>query len=179
MAMDAFQLLGLPRELDLDPAIVRARLQELSLTRHPDRGGDAVDYSQLVEAASILSSPARRWSHWAELEGWARRGHIVEMEPSMADEFHRVGELLARAREVAQAKTKAGSALAKAMVERKSMALFSELSEKISAISTREDALLARAKVGLTATEAGKLSGDLACLARWLKELREAASSLA
>lgn len=177
--MDAFQVLGLPRDLTLDPDTVRARFQELSLAHHPDRGGDTTTYSRLVEAAAILGTHARRWSHWAELQGWKRADRIVEMDEAIADEFNRVGDLLARARELTRTKPKAESALARAMVERKSMLLFGELSAKISEISAKEEGILARAKDGLSADQAGELSGQLACLGRWLKELREAIGILA
>ena len=177
--MDAFQALGFPRELDLDPDAVRARFQERSLELHPDRGGNAEDYGELVEAAAILGNHARRWRHWAELQGWNRAEKIVEMDDSIADEFNRVGDLLARSREIVRAKLKADSALAKAMVERKSMPMVAELSEKISAIAGKEAGILARAREEISPAEAVELSGQLACLARWTSELREAVASLA
>jgi hypothetical protein len=177
--MDAFEVLGLPRDLTLDPETVRARFQELSLARHPDRGGDTATYRGLVEAAAILGTHARRWSHWAELHGWKRGDRIVGMDEAIGGEFNRVGELLARAREVARIKPKAESALARAMVERKSMLLFGELSAKIAEISAKEEGILARARDGLSPDQAGELSGQLACLARWLRELREAIGTLA
>lgn len=179
MAMDAFQILGFPRELQINPGVVRARFQERSLELHPDRGGEAGNYRELVEAAAMLGNHARRWAHWAELEGWSRGDKIMEMDATMADEFNRVGDLLARSREVARAKSAAESALAKAMQERKSMLLLGELTGKISEISGKEDEILARANDGLSAAEAGKLSGQLACLARWTTELREAVATLA
>ncbi|MFM7182586.1 MAG: hypothetical protein ACKO2G_14135 [Verrucomicrobiales bacterium] len=177
--MDAFRILGFPRELDLDPEAVRTRFQEISLTRHPDRGGNAVDYSEVVEAAAILGNNARRWSHWAELGGWKKGGKIVEMDDAIAAEFNRVGELLARARDVVQAKPKAETAIAKAMVERKAMLLVGEVSAKLSEISAKENAILALGKDSISPSEAGTLSGQLAALARWTRELREAVAMLA
>jgi curved DNA-binding protein CbpA len=177
--MDAFRVLGFPRELDLDPEVVRARFQELSLARHPDRGGNTDDYRELVEAAAILGNHARRWRHRAELDGWERDGKIVEMDESIAGEFNRVGDLLARTREATDAKSAATSALAKAMAERKSMLLLGELSAKISEIAGRERTILARANEELSPAETGGLSVQLACLARWTTELREAVASLA
>ena len=179
MTMDAFRILGFPRELELDAGEVRSRFQERSLELHPDRGGDAGSYGELVEAAAILGTHARRWAHWAELGGWRRAEKIIEMDETIAAEFERVGDLLARSREAARAKVSAGSALARAMVERKAMLLLGELTAKISDISGKENEILARAKHGLSPDEAGKLSGEIACLARWTSELREAVASLA
>lgn len=177
--MDAFEVLGFPRELTIDAEVVRARFQELSLVLHPDRGGNAADFRDLVEAAAILGTPARRWRHWAELQGWERGGRIVEMDDDVAAEFDRVGDLLGRARENVQARLAAGSAIARAMAGRKTLSLLAEISGKIAELSGKEEAILRRAKEGLDPAEAGKLSGELACLARWLRELREALASLA
>ncbi len=177
--MDAFALLGFSRRLDLDPAEVRSRFQEASLDHHPDRGGDADTYQKLVEAAGILESPARRWRHWAELEGWRAESRIMEMDQSMAAEFARVWDLLQRAQAATAAKRAAASALSKAMAERSAMVLPGEIADVIASLTEKEHEILRAGESPVSPEEAGRLSGHLACLARWRGELRAALASLA
>lgn len=172
-------MMGLPRRLDLDAEVVRARFQEMSQSLHPDRGGAATGFQGLVDAAATLASPARRWRHWAELEGWQPREKIVAMEESVADDFARVGDLLQRARSLAAAKSEANSALARAMAERKSMAMLQEITCLLAHLRSRESAILEQANAGISAEEAGRLSGHLSCFGRWQDELRSAVSALA
>ena len=177
--MDAFAVLGFPRELNLDADTVRARFQELSLSRHPDCGGEAGDYRELVEAEAILGTPYKRWRHWAELHGWKQGARIVEMDDSIAEDFERVGDLLRRAREAVQARISSGSVIARALAERNSIFLLGEISAKLGELSSKEAMILARAGEYLLPGEAGKLSGELSCLAKWTRELQEAVSALA
>ena len=180
--MDAFATLGLPRELALDACRVRERMQAMGKIHHPDAGGSAAAYQEIVEAAAILSVPSRRLRHWAELQGWQRATSLVAMDPAAGAMFARVATVVARAREAASAYQQAGSAIARAVAERKKMLVQQELADVLESIAAdldaagQEEKSLANGAAGIDAVVA--LADRFAYLTKWQAEAREALARL-
>lgn len=71
MATDYYAVLGVPREASRES--IRQRFRELARERHPDRFRDEAkeraesDFQAITEAFNVLSDPARRRQHDAEL----------------------------------------------------------------------------------------------------------------
>jgi hypothetical protein len=182
--MDAYEEMGFGRELPLDAAVVRQRFQDLSKARHPDAGGDAESYQRLVAAARVLESPGRRLRHWAELQGAGAAGPVVAMDADLGGLFGRVAEVLAVAREATRERETAGTAIGRAMAERRAMAA----QELVETALGRVGELWAQAEEQM-AVLAGQdepepqavaaLAARFSYLEKWRGELREALARLA
>src|SRR5688500_14192139 len=94
--MDAFELLGLPRRLEISENELRAAFREAGKRVHPDAGGSEAEVAKLQEAFLTLASPSRRLKHWLALTGQAGddRGAIA---PELMELFGKVGDVLQRA----------------------------------------------------------------------------------
>jgi molecular chaperone HscB len=74
---DLFAALGLPRVFDLDPAVLDARVRELSRRLHPDRFARAAP----AERAAALAEATRVNDAKRVLRAWpARAAHLLALE---------------------------------------------------------------------------------------------------
>jgi molecular chaperone HscB len=107
--MDPFAMLGIPRDFDIDLAVVEKRHRELSRALHPDRFvgagpserrvalGKAVEVN---EAWRIVRDPIRRAEALLKLAGaGVGEGHEPEADPEFLMEMLELREALAEARQ--------------------------------------------------------------------------------
>jgi hypothetical protein len=182
--MDAFEELGLERDLRVSEEVLRERYDRGSKERHPDGGGTREGFAQLREAYEMLRSPARRLRHWLELEGEqvSRIGMVPE---ELMGLFGEVGGLLQRVEGVRVKKEGARTALVRSMVECEVM----ELAEGVEAMRGRvaeraaelEGCFGGFQERGLEGCveEAMTVAASLAFLEKWEAQLREAWVGLA
>lgn len=71
-----YLLLGVPPSA-LDPEI-KAQYHHLALELHPDRGGDAAAFQELVRAFELLSNPKERRKYEAERATWLKEVRAVQ-----------------------------------------------------------------------------------------------------
>lgn len=180
--MDAFAVMGLPYDLEIDAARVRERMQALGKIHHPDAGGSAVAYQEIVEAAAILSVPSRRLRHWAELHGWIRPAGVVDMDAATGTMFAMVATVVAAARQAAEAHDLAGSALGRALAERKKLQVQQELADVLGRITRDLDSAAADLRDLAAGTPEPRavaaLADRFAYLTKWQGEAREALARL-
>lgn len=104
---DFFELFGLPRTYDLDPAQLRRAYLNLARSIHPDRiasaSPDAARMSmrlsaQLNQAFEVLSDPVRRAEYLLELAGGRSATEDRSVPPHVLEESLELREALEEAR---------------------------------------------------------------------------------
>lgn len=182
--MDCFTLLGLPRAAALDePALQRAYTGR-SRTAHPDHGGSEALASQVNAAYETLRSPEKRLRHLLETAapGDAKAWRTVPLDEAMMSLFSRLGQAMETTSNLLDRKTRATSALAKALLATEEMQHRETLERLGFEIGRRKDDLEAR----LPALDAALACGDesawkllaamqarFAYLAKWQAQVRE------
>lgn len=182
--MDAFEELGLERDLGVTEEVLRERYDRGSGERHPDGGGTREGFAELREAYEVLRSPAKRLRHWLELEG----GELpkVGMVPEgVMGVFGEVGGLLQRVGEVRVRKDEARTALVRSMVEREGMGLAEELEEVRGRVVARREEIMGsfgrfqEEGYGACREAAEEAAAELSFLEKWEGQLQEAWVGLA
>jgi hypothetical protein len=174
VAMDAFDMLGLPRRPWLDAAAVRAAFQERARALHPDaESGDAEEFARLNAAQAALSHPATRLRLLVE-EAVPRGAAATD-----ADLFLRIGAAVQEARGVRARLDEATSPLARALLA----AEIAEVRPELAACAEAVEAALAGAEEELRSLDeawpdvASEALAGLATrferLLRWRKELSD------
>ena len=174
--MDAFELLGLPRRLEISENELRAAFREAGKRVHPDAGGSEAEFAKLQEAFLTLASPSRRLKHWLALTGQAGddRGAIA---PGLMELFGKVGDVLQRADALVRKRDEAKSALARALLEGETHVCREAVESMIDDVETAiagESSVFPQIETGETTPEqAGQIVRNLAFLEKWRANLRE------
>lgn len=171
--MDAFEELGLEPRLTLEEEVLEVAYAEAGKRAHPDAGGTREAFERVARAREILSSPVSRLRHWLECS--ERPGDLRgPVSPGMMDVFSELGGLLQRVDELLREREKAGSALAKAMLEGRAQ----EAREQVEAMQEKLEAMMDERVVDFPAIERGERDGwelarELGFLEKWRREVRE------
>ncbi len=180
--VDAFQILGIERQLFQSDDLLRAAFREAGKRVHPDAGGGEGEFASLREALAVLSSPSRRLRHWLELRGTPVevRGSI---ENTLMDLFSEVGAVTQRAESLIRRREEAKSALVRAMLESETQHCREAVEGAISQLEVRiagECSAFAdyEAAADLDLAAASKTARNLAFLEKWRVGLRSAYSRL-
>ena len=115
---DGFATLGLPRAAALDEEKLRNAYSERSRTAHPDHGGNEALAAETNAAFETLRSPEKRLKHLLELVGPedARAWRTVPLDDVMMRLFSELGRALAMSAKFLERKSKAQTAIAKALL---------------------------------------------------------------
>ena len=193
--VDAFALLGLPRQASLDPDLLRQHFQERAAQWHPDHAADAADraertvaFAALSEAQGILASTPRRLHHLLGLlEGDPASRTAAVMDAGMMSLFSMVGKALAAAESVRRRLAEASTALARALLSPEAMAATETVAAATAAVASARAAL----EMSLGAIDAALWSdppdhaplrqacGTVGFLEKWDRQLRAAYAALA
>lgn len=171
--MDAYEVLGLERRLAIDLCELKEAGAAAGKRTHPDAGGTREEFERVGKARDLLERPVARLRHWLELEGVAGdlRGPVAA---GMMDVFSELGALLQRVDELLREREKAGSALARAMLEGRSQ----EAREALEAMQEKLERMVAARVEDFPEVEAGRRDGwevarELGFLEKWRGEVRE------
>lgn len=174
VAMDDFDMLGLPRRPWLDPAAVRAAFQERARALHPDaQSGDAEEFARLNAAQAALSHPATRLRL---LVGEALPRGAAATD---ADLFLRIGAAVQEARGVRARLDEATSPLARALLAaeiaevRPELAACAEVVETALVGAEEELRSLDEAWPAVEPEALARLATRFDRLLRWRKELSD------
>lgn len=116
--MDAFATLDLPYRLTLPESDLQQAYAAQSRVAHPDHGGSDAQASQVNAAFEILRSPEKRLRHLLELAApdEATAWRTVPLDDSMMALFAKLGQALDSSNKFLEKKTRAQSALARALL---------------------------------------------------------------
>jgi curved DNA-binding protein CbpA len=174
--MDAFEVLGITRRLNLSEEELRAAFREAGKRVHPDAGGDEAAFAELQQAFATLLSPSKRLKHWLLLQGHSGddRGTI---SPEVMDLFSPIGGIVQQADSLIRKRSGARSALGLALLENETQTCREAIEGGIGTLETA----IASQVAGFPAIEAGKTPPDqagqqarnLAFLEKWRASLQE------
>ncbi|MEM0897689.1 MAG: J domain-containing protein [Verrucomicrobiota bacterium] len=119
MEDDYFDILGLPRRLDLAEGDVDREFKQRSKVSHPDAGGDSQSFHLLATARDNLIDPCARLSHWISLESGSGKRADMTIPSFVADLFQKVGSALQESDGFLKAFDAATTHLAKALLTKK------------------------------------------------------------
>ncbi len=190
MTADAFLLLGLPRRAALTPEEIRAAFQQSAAACHPDAATDEADraartahFTQLNEAAALLTATSSRLKH---LLGLAHPDYTppraAPMDDALVTLFSTVGLAVQAAAEWTRQRQAATSFLAKAALAPREIAVQETLEaagatlrveqEKLDATLREWDATLAASPP--PAAPLSTLASRAAFLGKWQAQLQAA-----
>lgn len=175
--MNPFEMLGFPVRLALEESELREAFRKAGGGSHPDSEGSAdSEFIAIRDAMALLMSPARRLRTWAAIHGvdLPLRGTLSD---ELGDQFSRVASVTQRAEAQLRKVSGTHSALARALLERESLAVREALETTISSVRTamevRTEKFPALDAAGPVDPEAiAILARDLAFIERWLVTLR-------
>ena len=170
---DAYEEFGLKRSLVLDIEELRAVFRDRGRAEHPDGGGGSEGFSKLQGALVQLSHPSTRLRHWLELEGFegSLRGSLSSR---LVDIFAEISPKLQDADELIRERERAGSPLAKALLEGRVQAC----REILEGIQTQLSEEIDQRVGQFERIEGGGIDGweiarELAFLEKWQGQVRE------
>ncbi|OAI57261.1 hypothetical protein AYO49_02425 [Verrucomicrobiaceae bacterium SCGC AG-212-N21] len=181
---DSFATLGLPRAATLDEPSLQRAYTEHSRTVHPDHGGSEGLAAKVNAAYETLRHPEKRLKHLLELAGPAdaRAWRTVPLDEGMMALFSELGKAMENTSRFLERKTKAASAIARAVLAGEEM----RHRETLEAIGFEIEKRRGEMEAGLPALDAA-IAGDdgsawkqaaamqarFAYLARWQSQVRE------
>ncbi len=120
---DCFAILALPRTASLDEEKLRHAYAEKSRTAHPDHGGNDVLAAETNAAFETLRAPEKRLKHLLEIAAseTAKQWRTVPLDNAMMNLFSKLGAALEVSAKFVEKKSKAQSALAKALLVNEEM----------------------------------------------------------
>lgn len=120
---DCFAILGLPRVASLDEEALRHAYAERSRAAHPDHGGNETLAAETNAAFETLRAPEKRLKHLLELAApdGGKQWRTVPLDDAMMSLFSKLGAALESSAKFLEKKTKAQSALAKALLANEEM----------------------------------------------------------
>ena len=120
---DCFAILRLPRAASLDEETLRQAYAEKSRAAHPDHGGDETLAAETNSAFETLRAPEKRLKHLLEIAAPdnAKQWRTVPLDDAMMSLFSKLGAALEASAKFLERKTKAQSALAKALLANEEM----------------------------------------------------------
>lgn len=121
--MDAYQILSLPRRAALDQETLHQAYVSRSKAAHPDQGGSDGLAAETNSAYETLRAPEKRLKHLLELGAPddAKAWRTVPMDEGMMALFLELGKALDTSAKFLDRKSKAQSALAKALLANEEM----------------------------------------------------------
>jgi curved DNA-binding protein CbpA len=181
---DCFAILGLPRSAALGEETLHRAYVESSKAAHPDHGGSDAQAAQTNAAYGTLRAPERRLKHLLELAAPedAKAWRTVPMDDQMMALFSQLGKALEASGKFLERKTKAQSALAKALLANVEMqqrealeGIGFEIEEMRGAMESRLPVLDTALPEGRPDTwkEVALMQARFAYLARWQTQVRE------
>jgi curved DNA-binding protein CbpA len=184
MTSDAFAIFSIPRKAAIDPSQLQASYAALSRGAHPDHGGSEEAAASVNAAYETLRFPEKRLKHLIEVvapEG-AKAWRTVPLDESMMSVFMELGSALDASAKLLERKSKAASALAKALLANEELVLRERLETIGFGLEERKTGM----EAGFTQLDERLDSGDetvwkdiaatqarLAYLANWQTQIRE------
>ena len=169
MTMNAFEVLGLPQQATLSEEAVRAAYFEKSKSADADR-------SELNAAFELLLAPDKRLRHLIDLAAPedAKQWRTVTMSDDLMSLFMTLGKARPEAEALIEKRSKAQTALSKALLEGQTFATRETLEE----IGAALDAKRSKLESSLTAIEGdwqglAAAQARFAYLAKWQAQVRE------
>jgi len=186
---DAFAILGLPRRAALDDEALRRAYAAKSRTAHPDCGGSEEAAAQSNAAYETLRAPDKRLKHLLELAApeSANPWRTVPMDDAMMGMFSELGKALEASAAFVGRKSKAETALARALLANEEMRHRESLEHiglDLENSRTRMEAMLPGLDAAMQAgdpsvwKQLGLLQARFAYLAKWQAQIRERLLSL-
>ncbi len=181
---DAFAVLGLPRSVALDGEALRKAYAAHSRSAHPDHGGDEIRAADVNAAYETLRTPDKRLKHLLELAAPEdeRRWRTVPMDEGMMSLFSELGKALEASTRFIEQKSKAQSALGKALLANEEMQQREALERigfELENCRLEMEALLPGLDAALETQDAsawkqlGATQAKFAYLAKWQTQVRE------
>lgn len=194
--MDAFALLGLPRQAAIDPDDVRAAFQKAAAAQHPDHATEAAEkqdrtarLTALNEAQAVLVSVPRRLRHLLELSGESAADPRTPepIDDALLTLFSMAGSAVHAASEVQTKMASTTSALARAMLTAEEMRAQEALTAASGQLSRAHDQLEDELTAIDAAAERGEAIGSemrtaahrAAFLEKWQAQVRAAFAGFA
>lgn len=184
MTPDAFAIFSIPRKAALDSAQLQATYAALSRAAHPDHGGSEESAAAVNAAYEMLRFPEKRLKHLIEIaapEG-AKAWRTVPLDESMMSVFMELGSALDASAKLMERRSKATSALAKALLANEELVL----RERLETIGFGLEERKVSMEAGFAQLDERLDSGDetvwkdvaatqarLAYLAKWQTQIRE------
>lgn len=181
--MNAFERIGLPRRLDLTVDEVEKAERCLAKEAHPDKGGDASDFSEIRKMGALLKVPSSRLKlalDFCGVESVARG----QVPGELMDYFSPVAGALEEVSAFLTEREGARSSLGKAMLDTKVPLLKGRLEELAASLEKLESAKITRfAEFDRRGweecvAEMEEVYRALLFVARWLAQLREATGKI-
>lgn len=175
--MNAFETFSLEPSLGLDLESLRRLYQELAAQNHPDSGGDQSSFERINQHYAELKSPANRLKLYMEACNIQHdpRGAVSN---DLMDLFMQVGALLQSSDAFLRKKSKASSALAKALLEAESMETQQQLSDLLAVVEQKVEALTHSFSQDLADDSLPSLARNLSFLEKWQAQLQQRYGSL-
>lgn len=186
---DAFAILGVPCRAALDDEALRRAYAERSRAAHPDHGGSEQTAARINAAYETLRAPDKRLKHLMELRAAEDAGkwRTVPMDDALMALFSELGKALEASAGFVERKSKAGTALARALLadeEIRHRESLERIGFEIEKHRARTEAALPGVDVALQARdplawkEIGLFQAKFAYLAKWQAQVRERLLSL-
>lgn len=187
---DHFLSLSLPRKAALPEEEIREAFHEIGRRHHPDSGEspDAEIFGAGNVAQQVLSDPGKRIGHLLELVFEGReREHEGSIDGVLMGIFSEVGTVLPLADALVRKKAAVQSTLAKALLEKETVAVQKKLTGATTSVTSLTEGCLARLEELDTllarAPEEGWALGqtlyrELSFLTRWKMQLQESFAKL-
>ncbi|WP_038158752.1 DnaJ domain-containing protein [Verrucomicrobium sp. BvORR106] len=183
---NAFDILALPARLSLDEGTLQQAYLSRSRQAHPDHGGSDREASEVNAAYEVLKAPDKRVKHLMEVAApeAARSWRTVPLDERMMSLFSSIGQTLDASAKIVERKSRAQSALAKALLANEEMQQRERLEELGSSIASRLeemetvlpelDTRLESDPASLeTWKEIASLQARMAYLTKWQAQIRE------
>lgn len=181
---DCYAILGLPRSVALAEETLHRAYAEKSKAAHPDHGGSDQSAAETNAAYETLRAPERRLKHLLELAAPddAKAWRTVPMDDKMMTLFSALGKALDASAKFLERKSKAQSALAKALLANEEMQqreVLEEIGFEIEGSRTEMEARLPLLDQALpeadaeTWKELALMQARFSYLARWQSQVRE------
>lgn len=182
--VDSFAVLGLPRTAALDEQTLHRAYVEHSRAAHPDHGGSEAHAARVNAAYETLRSPEKRLKHLLEIAGpaEAKAWRTVPLDEAMMSLFSELGRAMDATAKFLERKSKAASALAKALLTNEEL----QHRETLERIGIEIDQRRGDMEAQLPPLDAALAGGDteawkqiaavqarLAYLAKWQAQVRE------
>jgi curved DNA-binding protein CbpA len=182
--VDCFELLSLPRRAALSDEAISAAYLEKSRAVHPDHGGQEGMAAQMNAAHETLRTPERRLKHLIELQAPedAKAWRTVPLDDSMMATFLSLGKAMEASAQFLERKSRAQSAVAKALLTGEELRLREELEALGFEIEKCRQALVEQlpeldAAIDVSDRDVwrriGMTQARFAYLAKWQTQIRE------
>jgi hypothetical protein len=166
--IDAFATLQLPRKATLTEDEVRAAYFALSKA-------DGADHAELNAAYELLLAPEKRLRHLLDLstEQPKREWQAVTLPEELMETFMALGRLRPEAEALIEKRSKAQSALSKALLEPPTFALRDQLEVIGTALDEKRKGLESALNERMTWQDMSDVQARFSYVAKWQMQVRE------